>query len=177
MLSLQRLLASKPGVTVANLLRGGTTHSRLGLSTSIIHQENVHRLFHKPIWQGGFLNWCSLLPSDSSLHQVYNKTEKQTHTYTHKYTKLCNQNCLPSVFSPNIPGNLATLPCVGTILNAVLGNINIYRMLFVSRWSLGSLTDAKSNKTEVEDDKNDRDLIVKSCKLSPTVVRESTGWR
>lgn len=135
MLSHQRLLASKPGVPAANLLRGGRTRSRLGLSTSIIHQENAHRIFHKPVWQGGFLTWCSLLLSDSSLHQVYKKTEKQTHTCTHvhKYTKSCNQNCLPSVFSPNIPGNLAPLPCGGTILNAVLGNINIYRMLFVSR--------------------------------------------
>lgn len=70
------------------------------------------------------------------------------------------------------PGNLATLPCVGMILNVVLGNINIHRMLFVSRQSLGSLTDAKSNKTEVEDDKNDRDLIIKSCKLSTTIVKE-----
>lgn len=51
MFSYQRLLPPKPGVTAENLLTTGTTHSRIVPPTSIIHQENAHRLSHKLIWQ------------------------------------------------------------------------------------------------------------------------------
>lgn len=37
----------------------GTTNSKLGPHTSIISWEDVHRLVHRPVWWGHFLNWGS----------------------------------------------------------------------------------------------------------------------
>lgn len=57
--------------------RSGTTSNGIGLSTSIMNQENSptmpHRLFQRPIWREHFLNWDSFflkwLYLVSSCHQ------------------------------------------------------------------------------------------------------------
>lgn len=52
-------LSLLPWTTQSCLPTGSTTHSGLSLHTSIINQENGHKLSFRPVWWRPFLSWGS----------------------------------------------------------------------------------------------------------------------
>lgn len=61
-------------------LGGDTTHSDLGLPTSVINQKKkmAHRLPCRPVWWWHFISWGSLFPNDSVLCWVDRKLASTT---------------------------------------------------------------------------------------------------
>lgn len=62
---------AKPFYTALDhLFRGGTIHNGLDPPTSIVHQENIHRLACRCIWWRHFPSWGSHFPDDPSFCQT-----------------------------------------------------------------------------------------------------------
>lgn len=80
------------------LFKGGTSHSRLGLHTSVVNNETAHREAHRPMWWKHFLNWRSFWQHDPTLCQ----DDKKLHSVAGN--KMWNFNLsltFPVVHTPN----------------------------------------------------------------------------